>query len=94
MGLDKRDIDFTKRVLKDAEELDWPSGYLPRSRRAIKRILLSRVSDAQVGNGSNHGGRYGGVDDPLFIKKGWNKIDSGFRVWNVGGESDGENKKK
>jgi hypothetical protein len=20
-------------------------------------------------------------EDPLFVKKGWNKIDSGFRLW-------------
>ena len=69
MGLDKRDIEFTKRVLKDAEELDWPTGYLPQSRREIKRILLSTVSDSQVGNGLNHGTR-DGVYDPLFVKKG------------------------
>ena len=27
------------------------------------------------------------MDDPLFLKKGWNKIDSGFRLWgrNVNG---------
>jgi hypothetical protein len=32
----------------------------------------------------------GEEEDPLFRKKKWNKIDSGFQLWGKGQEDDGE----
>ena len=74
----KADIDFTLEVLKDAETLNWPRGYLERRKNIVKKII-------QLGKFESSGE----ADDPLFRKKGWNTVNSGFRLWgNTDTESD------
>lgn len=82
LGLNDHDIKFTTRVLTDAAQLDWPSGYLRRRQRTVRAVFQGRMSEQWKENEE---------EDPLFKKKNWNAIDSGFRLW---GGPRPENKKK
>lgn len=78
LGFSEHDIDFTSSVLHDARKLEWPSGSLRRRETILNNVLMGRKSNVLVGDDV----------DPLFKKKNWNRINSGFRLWG------GENKKQ
>ena len=92
LGLDDKDVRFTLAVMRDAKKLDWLPGQLAKRERAVKSVFMGRISE--VWKEDEFG--YGMMDntkeeeeDPLFKKKNWNKIDSGFRLW--GGSVNGKN---
>ena len=70
-------------VLSDAKKLNWRRGELEKREIAAKGILMGRRSSSKDEEKL----------DPLYEKKNWNKINSGFRLW--GGSSfEGEKAKK
>jgi hypothetical protein len=71
LGLHDNDVKFTTEVLRDARQLQWPDGYLRRRERTVKAVFRGRMSEAWKDEEM----------DPLFAKKNWNTIDSGFRLW-------------
>jgi hypothetical protein len=77
LGLHEIDAYFVKEVLQDAKILAWPMGYLERRERTVRSIFRNQFSEiwGQQGEEENT------MEDPLFKKKNWNKIDSGFRFW-------------
>ena len=91
-SLTKRDILFVGGVLRDAERLSWQEGQLERRKRAIRSILGDRLRDAFL-NDQRIGSLLSPEDDELFRRKGWNKVDSGFKLWGQA-SLDGEVKAK
>jgi hypothetical protein len=90
-GFEENDTQFTLQVLRDGEQLDWEGNQYQKRKRAVRTALMACSSEVW----KNDEALYGldkSQDDPLFLKKGWNKIDSGFRLWGGGngGEVDGE----
>eukprot|EP00560_Eucampia_antarctica_P009898 CAMPEP_0197829456 /NCGR_PEP_ID=MMETSP1437-20131217/5929_1 /TAXON_ID=49252 ORGANISM="Eucampia antarctica, Strain CCMP1452" /NCGR_SAMPLE_ID=MMETSP1437 /ASSEMBLY_ACC=CAM_ASM_001096 /LENGTH=762 /DNA_ID=CAMNT_0043431155 /DNA_START=647 /DNA_END=2935 /DNA_ORIENTATION=- len=83
IGVDKADIKFTLDILRDAESLEWPSGYLERRQKIVRGVILGRVSEVWKLK-EDHYGMNSKLEDPLFKKKGWNTVDSGFRLWGGG----------
>jgi hypothetical protein len=90
-GFEETDIQFTLQVLRDGEQLDWEENQYQKRKRAVRSVLMACSSEVWKNDEAFYGlGE--AQDDPLFLKKGWNKIDSGFRLWGGGneGEVDGE----
>jgi len=83
LGLNDQDAAFTSEVLRDARKLEWPKGHLQRRERAVKTVFMGRMGEKW---------KEIEEEDPLFKKKNWNKIDSGFRLW--GGGPDKQSAKK
>lgn len=83
MGLNKRDIQFAKTVIRDAELLDWEPGQFEKRKKAVGAVLIGRVSEVWKEDESWYG-MSDEVKDELFEKHGWNKVDSGFRLWGGG----------
>jgi hypothetical protein len=81
-GLSKMELDFAADVFRDAERLDWADGQLERRKRAVQSVLGSKQRMDWMRQGE---GVYQQLlkpeDDELFLRKGWNQVDSGFRVW-------------
>jgi pentatricopeptide repeat protein len=91
IGLQKSDIQFTLHVLKDAKTLDWKAGELEQRKEAVRAIMVGRMSEVWKLNEEYHGMKVDHIKeeeetDDLFRRKGWNKVDSGFRLWG-GGDS-------
>lgn len=91
IGLQKADIQFTLQVLKDAKTLDWKTGELEQRKEAVRAIMVGRMSEVWKLNEDYYGMKVDNVreeeeTDDLFRRKGWNKVDSGFRLWG-GGDS-------
>lgn len=91
IGLQKADIQFTLQVLKDAKTLDWKTGELEQRKEAVRAIMVGRMSEVWKLNEDYYGMKVDNVKeeeetDDLFRRKGWNKVDSGFRLWG-GGDS-------
>ena len=63
------DVRFLASVLRDAEALTWAEGQLERRKRAVQTIMTGRKEEEFT------------VEDELFQKKGWNRVDSGFSLW-------------
>lgn len=90
IGLQTSDIQFVVQVLKDASTLEWKSGDLEQRKQTVRAIMVGRMSEVwkvkedyygmNVDNGIEE------EEDELFRRKGWNKVDSGFRLWG-GGDS-------
>jgi len=80
--LDDSDIRFTYAVLRDGRNLQWPPGQFERRERAIQAVLVGRISEVWKEDEVRYG-----MSDPLFEKKNWNTIDSGFRLWGSGKEA-------
>lgn len=89
-GFEEPDVKFTLQVLRDGEQLPWEGNQYAKRKKAVRAVLMACSSevwknDELVNNEP---------DDPLFLKKGWNKIDSGFRLWGGGdGGVDAEEEK-
>lgn len=77
-GLSRENVKFTAKVLKDAEAIKWGPGELEKRKRAVRGILIYGVGEVWQGKEDEHPET---VDDVLFAMKGWNKVDSGFRLW-------------
>jgi pentatricopeptide repeat protein len=71
--LTKQESLFAVRVLRDAEKLFWDEGQLERRKRAVRALLGTNKRGLLLSRDEN-------VDD-LFQRKGWNKVDSSFRLW-------------
>jgi hypothetical protein len=91
MGIDDSALQFTIEVLRDAEKLDWEAGQLETRNRAVRGVLVGRMSEVWKENEDVYGMGLSNdnEEDQLFKKKGWNKVDSGFRLW---GRGNGEDK--
>ncbi len=83
------DVKFTLAVLKDGASLEWGKGQYEKRKKAVRGILVGCSSEFWKNDEFAFGLVSDVPDDPLFRKKGWNKMDSGFRLWGGGGD-DGE----
>jgi len=91
--LRKKDVLFTLGVLKDAEKLKWMSGELEQRKQSVRELLLGKMSEIMEGTSNDNLFEINAeLEDELFWKKGWNKVDSGFRLWGQGGGSISANK--
>ncbi len=81
-GLHATDVRFIAGVLRDAEKLEWGEGQLERRKRAVQTVMTGRIAEAW----EEEAGLFGLLEaddseDDLFKRHGWNKVDSGFRLW-------------
>ena len=88
IGYIEDDIKFTLAVLKDGASLEWGKGQYEKRKRAVRGILVGCSSEVWKNDEFAFGLVSDLPDDPLFRKKGWNKMDSGFRLWGGGGDDD------
>lgn len=86
LGLQKKDIQFTLQVLRDAESLPWEQGQLEHLKQEVRGIMIGRMNEVWKANEDYFGLKLE-PEDELFKKKGWNKLDSGFRLWGGDGDS-------
>ena len=86
LGLNDDDMRFTSDVFRDAKKLHWSEGYLRRRERTVKTVFAGRMSEMWK--------EAKDYEDPLFKKKNWNKIDSGFRLWGSGTSDKAQKPKK
>merc|ERR1712113_172497 len=65
---------------------DWEPGEYDRRMRAVRGVFVGRMSEVWKQDEARYGMETfdGSAEDPLFKKKGWNKVDSGFRLWGGG----------
>jgi len=83
--LQKKDVHLVASVVRDAEKLQWRPGQLERRKRAIQAVLSSGPGawlDESVDDDMLR--REIKSDNALFKRKGWNEVDSGFRLWGGG----------
>jgi len=84
-GLEDDDVKFILTVLRDGARLEWQVGQYENRKRAVRGILMSCSS--KIWKKDEFAFDLVGEkepEDPLFAKKGWNKIDSGFQLWGGG----------
>ena len=82
-GLRKTDAAFALQLIKDAEKLDWAESQLEKRKRAIRSVIMGSISGfAGLERSDLLEPSDGEID--LLEKKGWNKVDSGFRLWGGG----------
>jgi hypothetical protein len=80
-GFEENDIQFTLTVLRDGDNLQWEGVQYQKRKRAVRNVLMACSSEVW----KNEEFKLNEIpQDPLFLKKGWNKIDSGFRLWGGG----------
>ena len=96
IGFEKHDLEFTLTVLRDGERLKWEDGQYEKRKKAVRSILVGCTSEIWKNNEFAFGlmSEEPEKEDPLFLKKGWNKIDSGFRLWGGGKVDDNTFKKQ
>lgn len=88
VGLQKKDVQFTLGVLRDAEVLPWKQGELEHRKQAVRAIVSGKMREIWKENEEYYGiNGDAEPEDELFRKKGWNKMDSGFRMWGSDGKS-------
>lgn len=88
IGLQKKDVQFTLGVLRDAEVLPWKQGELEHRKQAVRAIVSGKMREIWKENEEYYGiNGDAEPEDELFRKKGWNKMDSGFRMWGSDGNS-------
>jgi pentatricopeptide repeat protein len=100
-SLSKRDVYFVASVLRDAKKLKWAEGQLERRQRAARAALTQQFRNDEVAlysilqvENNDDDDDDDDVDDELFRRKGWNKVDSGFRLWGGGYSEVPEAKKR
>jgi len=86
------DVRFVAGVLRDAEALNWAEGQLERRKLAVKKIMTGRIAGTWKEESDLFGlANPDHYEDEMFKKHGWNKVDSGFRLWgsesNIGSSS-------
>jgi pentatricopeptide repeat protein len=84
-SLTRKEVLFVAIVLQDAEQIEWAEGQLKRRKRAIRAVLAEKLRNVWNTNESLHDLLHSDEDSPgeLFARKGWNLVDSGFRI--IGG---------
>jgi len=85
--LQKKDSPLIAAIVRDAEKLSWRPGQLERRKRAIQATLskTTKLMRAWKDNEDDDFLRRAiSSEDALFKKKGWNEVDSGFRLWGGG----------
>jgi len=92
LGLQKKDVKFTLNVLRDGEKLDWGPGAFEKRKRAVRAVMIGRMSEVWKTDEDEYGmistaSSATDTEDALFKRKGWNKVDSGFRLWGGGDET-------
>jgi pentatricopeptide repeat protein len=90
IGFNDDDVRFTLVVLRDGERLEWKGRQYERRKRAVRAILVGCSSEVWKNDEFAYGLVNDDPADPLFTKKGWNQIDSGFRLWGGEGEQNAE----
>lgn len=71
---------FVLNVLRDAEALDWGEDQLTKRKRAVRSVIIGRTNR----DWRRDADQYGLLDDEedeMFMRHGWNKVDSGFQLW-------------
>ena len=86
IGFQDDDVKFTLEVLRDGARLEWEPGQYEKRKRAVRGILVGCSSEVWKQDAFAFGLVSEQPEDPLFTKKGWNTIDSGFRLWGGGGD--------
>lgn len=91
-GVQPADARFVAGVLRDAEKLDWDEGQLNRRKMVMASAMKKHVANAWEEEAELYGlwKRDGstGNDNNMFERHGWNEVDSGFRLWGAGKDSD------
>jgi hypothetical protein len=100
-SLSKRDVYFVASVLRDAKKLKWAEGQLERHQRAARAALTQQFRNDEVAlysilqvEDDDDDDDDDDNEDELFQRKGWNKVDSGFRLWGGGYSEVSESKKR
>eukprot|EP00532_Pseudo-nitzschia_australis_P007193 CAMPEP_0168165568 /NCGR_PEP_ID=MMETSP0139_2-20121125/1558_1 /TAXON_ID=44445 /ORGANISM="Pseudo-nitzschia australis, Strain 10249 10 AB" /LENGTH=990 /DNA_ID=CAMNT_0008082697 /DNA_START=307 /DNA_END=3276 /DNA_ORIENTATION=- len=89
-GVQASDARFVAGVLRDAEKLDWEEGQLDRRKMLVESAMNNHVANAWeeeaelYGLWKKDGSRRKSDDNSMFERHGWNKVDSGFRLWGPG----------
>ena len=83
VGLTRTDVNFTRMVMRDADGLSWRPGQYEDRIKAVRGVLIGRTSEKWKED-EDYYGMGSEPEDPLFAKKGWNRVDSGFRLWGGG----------
>jgi hypothetical protein len=80
------EVRFIAGVLRDAEKLDWGEGQLEKRKLSIRMVMTGITADAWEEEFGLYGftGSAGKSEGELFKKHGWNKVDSGFKLWGAG----------
>lgn len=88
-GFETDDVQFILSVLRDGGRLEWDDGEYEKRKKAVRSILVGCSSEIwendEFGFGLESDRR---KEDPLFVKKGWNRIDSGFQLWGRGNDEE------
>ena len=84
--LEKKDYQLVASLIRDAEKLNWGENQLERRKRAIQEVLKSRSGILGAWNDEDDDMLRQQLksEDALFQRKGWNRVDSGFRLWGGG----------
>jgi len=91
-GLEENDMDnirFVRAVLRDAKLL-WSSREYNKRVTAFNSVFIGTYSEKWKESEVSMDAE----GDPLFKKKKWNKIDSGFRLWGKGQQDSNEESDK
>jgi len=83
-GINDDEVRFILAVLRDGERLEWLGRQYERRKRAVRAILVGCSSEVLKNDAFAFDLMNEDTEDPLFKKKGWNEIDSGFRLWGGG----------
>ena len=89
-GFETDDIQFTLTALRDGDRLQWDGEQYQKRKKAVRSVLMACSSEVWKKDGLMRRSEPPETEDPLFLKKGWNKIDSGFRLWGGGNVSGGD----
>ena len=81
IGFEDDDVKFTLTVLQDGARLKWENGLYEKRKKVVRGFLGGCTSEVWKNDEFSFGLMSEQPEDPLFVKKGWNKIDSGFRLW-------------
>jgi leucine-rich PPR motif-containing protein len=79
-SLSKNEAYFITDVLKDAGKLEWEMSQLQQRRRAVRSVLGENHREVWRRDKEMQG-MLQPEDDELFRRKGWNQVNSSFRVW-------------
>ena len=83
IGFDDEEVKFTLAVLRDGAQLQWEAGQFEKRQRVVREILLGCTSEVWktdewalgLDGSSSKQHQQQLQEDPLFTKKGWNKIN-------------------